>query len=524
MSSTPEIVIVGAGPGGLASAMLLASSGSKVTLIEKEQQVGGRTASIKSNGYTFDIGPTFFMYPEALENIFRRSGRSLAKELPMEKLDPHYRLAFPDGTDLLASPNLDRMRDQIAAYSVPDAMNLEAFLSESREKFAAVKPVLEKDYSSWRALCDWNLVKSLPILKPWQSVDANLRRFFKDERTRLAFSFQTKYLGMSPFRCPSLFTILSYLEYDFGIYHPIGGCAAISDSMARVAQEMGVNILTGVDASEIEFRGRKAVAVQTNKGKLRADAVVMNADFAQAAQRMIPNHLRKRWDDKRIGKAKYSCSTFMLYLGVAGNFDHLPHHNIRISSDYRKNLEEIEGGHVLPSDPSFYVQNASVTDPTLAPQGHSALYVLVPVSHQHKNIDWNTAAPAFRKKILGMLPQLGFEDVERRICFERMFTPDDWAMQHRIQHGAVFNLAHTYDQMLHLRPQNRFNDVEGVYLVGGGTHPGSGLPVIFESANISTRLLCQDLGLPVAPPLTQASHSGESNRVEAGKSELLFAS
>jgi phytoene desaturase len=494
-SKNANVVVVGAGPGGLASAMLLASNGANVTVLEKQPTVGGRTNSIKAQGYTFDIGPTFFMYPQALQDIFQAAGRNMAAELPMERLDPHYRLKFANGGEIMASANINKMRDQIASYSPEDAMNLDAFLTESRKKFKAVKPALEKDYSSWKSLLDWNLVKSLPVLKPWQSVDGNLRKFFKDERTRLAFSFQTKYLGMSPFRCPSLFTILSYLEYDFGIYHPIGGCAAISHSMARVAEQMGVRIETGVDVGKIEFQGRKATGVQTSKENYKADAVVMNADFAMAAKQLIPNELRPSWSDKKIDKAQYSCSTFMLYLGVDADYSHLPHHNIHISEDYEKNLREIEDDHVLPESPSFYVQNASATDPTLAPAGKSALYVLVPVSQEHPNIDWSREAPKFRKKILGMLAKLGFEGVEERIEFEQMVTPADWRQEHRIHKGAVFNLAHTYSQMLYLRPHNRMQHVDGVYLVGGGTHPGSGLPVIFESARISSRLLCEDFGL-----------------------------
>jgi phytoene desaturase len=193
----------------------------------------------------------------------------------------------------------------------------------------------------------------------------------------------------------------------------------------------------------------------------------------------------------------------MLYLGIEGRFD-LPHHNIYISRDYERNLDEIENRHVLSRDPSFYVQNASVTDPTLAPEGMSTLYVLAPVTHQHPNVDWRIEKERFRALLLKQIEQAGFTDVERRIRFERVVTPLDWDEQYEIHLGATFNLAHSLDQLLHLRPRNRFEDIPGVYLVGGGTHPGSGLPVIFESARISSRLLCEDLGIeapavPAAP-------------------------
>jgi phytoene desaturase len=186
----------------------------------------------------------------------------------------------------------------------------------------------------------------------------------------------------------------------------------------------------------------------------------------------------------------------MLYLGIRGQYDHLPHHTIYMAKDYDRNLDEIERQHILSDDPSFYVQNASVTDSSLAPEGHSTLYILVPVTHQHPNVDWKLQTRPYRDLVLRQLAKVGLEDVKDRIVVERLITPDDWDQGYEIHLGATFNLAHSLDQMLHLRPRNRFEELDGVYLTGGGTHPGSGLPVIFESAKISSRLLLEDLSLP----------------------------
>ena len=219
--------------------------------------------------------------------------------------------------------------------------------------------------------------------------------------------------------------------------------------------------------------------------------------------RLVPDRLRHRWTDRKIAQKKFSCSTFMMYLGVEGRFD-LPHHNIHIADDYARNLDEIENQHVLSGDPSFYVQNASVTDPMLAPRGMSTLYVLAPVTHQHANVDWAHERDRFRALMLKQIGKAGFADAEKRIRFERVITPADWDRKYEIHKGATFNLAHSLDQMLHLRPHNRFEDLDGVYLVGGGTHPGSGLPVIFESARISARLLLVDLGVAHSNELVSA--------------------
>lgn len=494
MRTRKEVIIIGAGPGGLASAILLATAGVKVKVLERLAMVGGRTSSIEAAGFKFDLGPTFFLYPRVLEEIFAAAGTSLRREVEMVRLDPQYRIMFGGGGEIHATPDITRMEQQIAALAPADAPGFRRFMEENRDKLRRMEPCLETPFLGWQDLLNTRLLKMLPMLRPHQSLDTYLGRFFRDPRVRLAFSFQSKYLGMSPFRCPSLFSILSFLEYEYGVFHPLGGCAAITAAMARVAETLGVEIRTDCPVEEVRFEGRRAVGVRTAAGEERADAIVMNADFARAMQRLVPDRLRRRWTNRRIARKKFSCSTFMMYLGVEGTFD-LPHHSIHIARDYERNLDEIENRHVLSEDPSFYVQNASVTDPTLAPRGQSALYVLTPVTHQHPNVDWGRERERFRARVLRQIAKAGFTDVERRIRFERIVTPDDWDTKYEVHQGATFNLAHSLDQMLHLRPHNRFEDVDGVYLVGGGTHPGSGLPVIFESARISSRLLLEELGL-----------------------------
>ncbi|HSP45037.1 MAG TPA: phytoene desaturase family protein [Chthoniobacterales bacterium] len=503
-----EVIIVGAGPGGLASAVVLASQGVKVRILERLPIVGGRTSSIEADGYKFDLGPTFFLYPRVLEEIFRVAGADLRQEVELVRLDPQYRIQFGAGGEMECTPDIGRMEQQITALAPQDASGFRQFLSENRTKLALMEPCLETSFEGWGSVFNSRLLRLLPMLRPHQSLDTYLKRFFSDDRVRLAFCFQSKYLGMSPFRCPSLFSILSFLEYEHGVWHPIGGCAAITSAMARVAKRLGVEIQLNEPVKEILFAGRKAIGVRTDHQTHRADAVIVNADFARAMERLVPDHLRRRWSNRKLARKKYSCSTFMMYLGIEGRCD-LPHHNIHISENYERNLDEIENQHRLSGDPSFYVQNASVTDPTLAPAGHSALYVLAPVTHQHANVDWAKEGDGFRELMLKQIAKLGFTDIESRIRYERVITPADWDTRYEIYRGATFNLAHTLGQMLHLRPHNRFEDLDGMYLVGGGTHPGSGLPVIFESARISSRLLLEDLGVRAnwktvgASPVTQ---------------------
>ncbi len=493
-----RVVIVGAGPGGLAAALMLSGAGVEVTVLERLNEVGGRSRTLEADGFRFDMGPTFFLYPQILREILAHCDRRLEDEVDLIRLDPQYHLVFGGGGEIQATHDLERMAQAVAELAPQDAAALPRFLADNRVKMEAFRPVLQSDFSSLLGLLRPSVMKSLPLLRPLHSVDADLQRYFSDPRVRLAFSFQSKYLGMSPFRCPSLFTILSFMEYEYGVYHPRGGCGALMESLARIARERGVEIKTGEAVEKIRFEGRKAVGVETAQGDYPLDALVINADFARSMTKLVPDHLRRRWRDRKLEKKKYSCSTFMLYLGMEGTFDDVSHHTIYLSEDYEENVAEIENGDRLPDNPSFYVQNACVTDPSLAPPGHSTLYVLAPVANLNGGIDWQQESAGFRRKILASLEKIGIKDIERRIRYEKVLTPLGWQDDMEIHRGATFNLAHSFDQMLYWRPHNRFEDLDGVYLVGGGTHPGSGLPVIFESARISSRLMARDLGFELS--------------------------
>ena len=505
-----DVVVIGAGPGGLATAMLLRAAGARVTVLERGAEVGGRTGAIRQDGFTFDVGPTFYLYPQVLREIFAACGRSLDDEVELTPLDPMYRLQFDDGTTFEATPDIDRLSEQVARIDPADARNVAPYLKENAAKFGLFSPILQRPFHNFRSLMKADMARALPLFRPWLTVDQDLRRWFRNPDVRLAFSFQSKYLGMSPFKCPSLFTIVAHVEYGFGVFHPTGGCNAIPRAMARVATEMGVDIRLSEPAERLTFEGRRATGAQTAHGHYPADAVVVNGDFATAMKSLVPDRLRRRWTDARIDAKKYSCSTFMLYLGIEGQFPDMHHHTIYLSKDYLTNIREIDAG-LAPDDPTIYVQNASVTDPTLAPEGHSTLYVLVPVGNLSGGVDWQALAPVYREKILKRLERLCGHDIRPKIRTEVMFTPEDWQAQAAVFRGATFNLAHNLGQMLHWRPRNRFEDLDGVYLTGGGTHPGSGLPTIFESAKIASALAAEDLGLPAAviPEATMGKEAAE---------------
>lgn len=507
-----EAFVVGAGPGGLAAAILLAGAGVRVRLFERLPTPGGRASRIETEGFRFDTGPTFFLYPRILREILASVGRDLDKEIPMVRLDPQYRLVFGAGGTIDATADVARMQAEIAKLNARDAEAFPRFLAENRVKFERFEPCLHRPFESWRDVLSWHMLRLLPVLRPWLPLERELGRLFEDPRVRLAFTFQSKYLGMSPFQCPSLFSILSFLEYEHGVYHPIGGCTQVMHALHRIAAELGVEFRFGDEVEELLVEGGRIRGLRSVSGIHRCDTVVLNADFARAMHRLLPSQMRKRWTDERIGRSKFSCSTFMLYLGVDGSLPELRHHTIYMARDYAKNLAEIAESQVLSEDPSFYVQNACVTDPSLAPKGSSTLYVLVPVPHQNPNVDWGRERDRFRSLAFRQLERIGLHGLERRVRVEKVVTPKDWEARYEIHLGATFNLAHNLGQMLHLRPHNRFEDVEGLYLVGGGTHPGSGLPVIFESARISTSLLLRDLSARDVPSFARAPRLQETAR------------
>ncbi len=493
-----KVIIVGAGPGGLASSLLLAQSGIDVTIIEKEEMVGGRTHIWEKDGYKFDNGPTFFHFPEVIEEIFQAIGRDAHKDLKLIPVDPNYRLVFGAGGSIDATCDLEAMTERIRELS--DDENAEGFkkyILQNRKKLNRARDSLQSPWNSITDVFSRRAMGVATVLKPWRTVASDLQRDFPDPRVRLAMSFQTKYLGMSPFHAPSLFTILSYLEYAHGVYHAEGGLGEISERMANIAREMGVEIRLGEKVEEMVFENEKSrviKGVRTSKGTFLADKVVVNADFATAMKGLVPDSKRKKWSNKKLDQKGYSCSTFMLYLGVDKLYDDQPHHQIYAAEDYESNLDAIVDGDVPWDDPSIYVQNACVTDPGMAPEGHSTLYVLVPVPNTKHDINWDEVKQEYRDVIVEQMEKLGFDNIAEHIVSETIVTPKDWG-ERSIYRGAVFNLAHTIPQMLWMRPNNRFEEFENVYIVGGGTHPGSGLPTIYESGRISSKLICADLGI-----------------------------
>jgi len=489
-----NINIVGAGPGGLTAAMLLARRGFKVRLFEKANRVGGRNAAIIRNGYKFDVGPTFLMMKFILDEVFKEAGRNIDDYLELVRLEPMYRLQFND-VRLEPTTQREAMLQQIDQAFPGNRDGYDRFMANEKRRFELMYPCLQKDYLTFKQYFSKDFIKAAPNLSIGRSLIGVLGDYFKDEKLKLSFTFQSKYLGMSAWDCPGAFAILPYVEHAFGIYHSIGGLSEISDAMARVCREQGVEIHLNTPVKQLVIENKKVRGVELNNGEqVLADETVLNADFGYAMKNLVPPNILKKYSPEKVDSRKYSCSTFMLHLGLDKIYD-LPHHTIFFAEDYKGNIQDIFENKVLSKDLSFYVRNASVTDTTLAPAGHSSVYVLVPVPNRQSEIDWDNEKNTFRDRVVkALIERAKMSDLEAHIREEIIFTPQTW-QDMNIQFGATFSLAHSFTQMLYFRPRNKFEELDNCYLVGGGTHPGSGLPTIYESGRIAANLISKEHGI-----------------------------
>lgn len=497
-----KIAVVGAGPGGLAVAMLLAHKGYEVTIYEKQAYVGGRTSEIKLGDYKFDMGPTFLNMLYIAEEIFELTGRNIHDYVDLIDLNPMYQLIYHN-KKINMTRDADEMIRQINELFPGNEGSYERYMEQTQKKLEVLAPVLQAPMNKLTDLFNPKVMKAFKELEVGNSLVDTLSKFYNEEELQLAFTFQAKYLGMSPWESPGAFSILSYIEHAYGVYHIKGGINKLTEAMGRVVLESDGKILLNNGVKKLKTNGRKVTGLLLEDGQeIEADEVIINGDFAHAMTNLVEPGLLKKYTPEKLEKKQYSCSTFMLYLGVNKRFD-LPHHTIWFAKDYRKNVEEITKTKLMSDDPSIYIQNAVVTDETVAPKGKSTLYILVPVPNNMSGIDWSEKAGPFRDMILNMVSdKLGIKDIWEYIEEERMITPADWERDIHVYKGATFNLGHQLSQMLVFRPRNKFEELDHCWLVGGGTHPGSGLPIILESARITANgILQQDKQtlLPVKP-------------------------
>ena len=489
----PKITIIGAGPGGLTSGILLQKRGFDVTIYEKNSRPGGRNQAIKLGDYTFDTGPTFLMMKNFLDEIFSETGRDINDYLEFYDLEPLYTMTFNDKV-ITHYKNRTKMKAEIEQHFPGESVGYERLMMIEKKRYRRLYPCLQRDYSSPKRMLEPETLYALPYLQLHKTMHQALGSYFQSEDLKIAFTSQAKYFGMSPWSCPALFTMITYLEHEYGLFHVKGGLNQIPQAMANILVEEGGKIVYDTTVKELITNFGEALGVVLNNGeKIYSEDVLINSDFAYTFSDLYKDS--KKWPPNKLKAMDYSCSTFMLYLGLDKIYD-LPHHSIYLADDYKANVDDINVYRRVRNDFSIYIQNASITDPTLAPEGHSSLYVLVPITNLKSGINWDTFKRTFRQNVIEALKiRVGIDDVEAHIKEEKIITPKDWLIDYNLLFGATFSLSHGVNQMLYYRPHNRFEELENCYLVGGGTHPGSSLPSIYESGRISAKMICKKHGI-----------------------------
>jgi phytoene desaturase len=499
--ASPHVVVVGAGPGGLATAMLAAGMGLEGTLVEAKAVPGGRMGRIVEDGYAFDTGPTILQLPHVLAQVFERSGLRLSDYVRLVRVDPNTRIHFWDGTRLDTFDDAARNRAEWERLVPGGAARFDAFFQEHVSKYeVAYDRFIAHDAKS--AARYFNPLRLLPAARfaPWETLYRSLHRTLDDDRLVYAMSYPSKYLGLHPTTCSSVFSVIPFLELAFGVWHPLGGFRALADGMLRAFQDLGGRVRMGSPVRKVLVEnGRATGVVLANGERLAADHVVVNADWALAKKALVDPEHRPSHPDSRIEGRTYSCSAFMLYLGLDRVYDEVPHHAIYLSGGVKRtDRDALEDRKLDEVDPPFYVCNPTPTDRSSAPRGGSSLYVLVPTPNTGRAVDWQAKKEPFAKLVMDRLARVGIVDVERHVKLMRIATAETWRDDFKVFRGAVFNLSHGWLQLGPLRPHSEDEDVRHLHWVGGGTHPGSGLLTIFESANLAAADLAARFGRSLA--------------------------
>jgi phytoene desaturase len=491
-----KAVIIGSGFGGLALAIRLQAAGMDVTIVEKRDRIGGRAYQWKEGGYTFDMGPSLITAPHIIDSVFQAAGRRLRDYTDLIPLDPFYRVYFHDGTHMDYVGESDRMKAQMAQFDPGDADRFDAFMDEIKPIFDAVigDRLGSKPFDSLGTMVGF--LPRMAKMKGYLPVTTFVNRHFKDFRHRFLYSFHPLFVGGNPFFTPAIYLMIPYLEREGGVWFTRGGMYSLVEAMGSVFREQGGTILTGTEVSEIQVQNDMAVGVDTSSGHIPADLVVSNADVGHTYKTLIAPEHRRRWTDKKVDRMDYTMSCFLLYLGTRKQFPDLEHHTLILSERYKELLRDIFRNKTLPDDFSMYLHVPTRTDPGMAPEGSESMYVLIPVANNLSGLDWEEIKESFAQRVLVFLEEWGMEGLRESVEVMRIFTPDDFERELNATHGNAFAIVPKFSQTAWFRPHNRSEDVDRLYLVGAGTHPGAGVPGVFLSAETTYGSIAQDFELP----------------------------
>lgn len=482
--SMKSAVIIGAGFGGLAAAARLTARGYKVTVVEKLDAPGGRGYVHRQDGFTFDAGPTIITAPFLLEELWQLFSESMHDHIELRSITPFYTIRFDDGSTFDYSGDREAMHEQIRKFNPDDVAGYEKFLSVSERIYDVGFDQLltESFHSLWKMI---RVVPRLLFVQFQRSVYGLVSQYFKDPKLRMVFSFHPLLVGGNPFSTTAVYALIAHLERRHGVHYAMGGTGAVVNGLVDLAERHGATFRYNAGVKQLVLNGKRVVGVELESGEvISADVVVSNADSANTYKKLLPPSVRTRWSPARLKRSKYSMSLFVWYFGTDRRYEDVPHHMILLSERYKELLHDIFNKKILAEDFSLYLHRPTATDPAMAPEGGEAFYVLAPVPHLDADIDWTTHGEVYRVLIEQFLSEKILPDLKDHVVTSRLLTPIDFQERLSSYKGAAFGLQPTLLQTAWFRPNNLSEDIENLFLVGAGTHPGAGIPGVVSSAKV----------------------------------------
>ncbi|WP_414838290.1 phytoene desaturase family protein [Candidatus Nanosalina sp. VS9-1] len=485
-----KIVVIGGGFGGLSAACFLGKKGFEVELVEKNDSVGGRASVLEEDGYRFDMGPSWYLMPDIFERFFNRFDRDPEDFYSLTRLDPNYSIFFKDGDRMDVPADPEEASELFETYEDGAGEAFQRYLEKSEETYdIGMNEFVLKDRNNFRDYISLDVLRNARGISLIKKMQDHVEEYFDNPKLQQVMQYTLVFLGGSPENTPALYNLMSHVDFNMGVYYPEGGIYSVIEGMKELAEEQGVKFSTGEEVRKIDRRDGKNF-VETEDREIEADAVVSNADYAFTETELLPEKFttydKDYWDSRT-----YAPSAFLMYLGVEGELEELEHHSLVLPEDWNPHFEKIFDDPGLPEDPAYYVCNPSDTDETVAPEGKSALFILVPVAAE-LDLD-EDKREKFREAVLEDLAENTGEDLRGRINYEKIFAGEEFKEKYNSYNGTALGIAHTLRQTSVFRPKQRSKNMKGLYYTGQYTNPGIGMPMCLISGEHVAEKVVEDL-------------------------------
>ncbi|MBN2495543.1 MAG: phytoene desaturase [Deltaproteobacteria bacterium] len=481
-------VIIGAGFGGLAAAIRLRARGFAVTVLEQLDKPGGKAYAFSREGFFFDAGPTVVTAPHFLEELWELADERMSDHVDLRHVHPLYRIRFHDGTTFDYQSDHESMLAEVTRVAPEDVAGYERYIALSGKIFDMGFGLIDQPFDSIGSML--RILPALIRLQSYRRVYSVVARHVRSEKIRQVLSFHTLLVGGNPFTTTSIYCLISHVEQAWGVRYPRGGIGALVSALSDLLERMGGRIRLNSRAAEILVESRTARGVRLESGEvIPADLVVSNADSTWTYRHLVPAVARRRWTDRKLSRCKQSMSCFLWYFGTRRQYPDLAQHTILLGPRYRELLDDIFTRKHLADDLSLYLHRATAGDPDMAPPGCDSFYALAPVPDLDSETDWVAQAEPYRQRIERVLADTILPDLQTEVQVSSVTTPQDFQDRMACTRGACFGLQPILTQSAYFRPHNRSEDIDRLYLVGAGTHPGAGLPGVLASAKVLDKVV-----------------------------------